>query len=71
MAKRLISINLDDDLINEVDAIAESIGMSRSGFVNIVLRGCCMGEEMEKGAELVRIAIAANQKEERENAVLT
>lgn len=47
MAKRLVSINLDDDLINEIDAISEKLGMSRSAMVNLGMRGILMGETAE------------------------
>lgn len=44
MAKKLISINLDEDLIEEIDSISETLGMSRSAMVNLGMRGILMGE---------------------------
>ena len=44
MAKKLISINLDEELIAEIDSISETLGMSRSAMVNLGMRGILMGE---------------------------
>lgn len=44
MAKKLISINLDEDLIEEIDSISDVLGMSRSAMVNLGMRGILMGE---------------------------
>ena len=44
MAKKLISINLDEELIEEIDSISETLGMSRSALVNLGMRGILMGE---------------------------
>lgn len=47
MAKRLVSVNLDEDLINEIDAISEKLCVSRSALVNLGMRGILMGETAE------------------------
>ena len=44
MAKKLYTINLDEELVEELDRIAGAAGMSRSMFVNTILRGTVMGE---------------------------
>lgn len=57
MAKKLVSINLDDDLISEIDKVSESIGMSRSAFVNVVMRATCMGETNAATSAIITAAI--------------
>ncbi|MEM3703357.1 MAG: ribbon-helix-helix domain-containing protein [Candidatus Bathyarchaeia archaeon] len=37
--KKVISLTLDEDIIQWVDEVAEGIGMSRSEFINFVLSG--------------------------------
>lgn len=69
MAKKLISINLDDDLINEIDSVSKSIGMSRSAFVNLVMRATCMGETSEAGINLLNAAIASKKSSKEGSAV--
>lgn len=44
MAKKLVSINLDEELIEEIDAVADTLGISRSAMVNMGMRGIFMGE---------------------------
>lgn len=44
MAKKLVSINLDEELIEEIDAVSEKLGISRSAMVNMSMRGIIMGE---------------------------
>jgi hypothetical protein len=39
MAKIIVSLTLDKDVVEWVDKIAESLGMSRSEFVNMILSG--------------------------------
>lgn len=71
MAKKLISINLDDDLIQEIDNVSESVGMSRSAMVNLVMRGTIMGESNEVAKLLLNAALSVknDQEKEADNAV--
>lgn len=61
MAKRLISINLDDDLIQAIDDLSESVGMSRSAMVNLVMRGTIMGETSDTAALLLQAALSVRK----------
>lgn len=47
MRKRLVSVNLDEDLITEIDAISEKLKISRSALINLGMRGILMGETAE------------------------
>lgn len=67
MAKKLISINLDDDLIEEIDNVSESVGMSRSAVVNLVMRGTIMGETSEVATLLLSTALSVKKNEEKES----
>jgi len=64
MAKRLISINLDDDLIQAIDDLSESVGMSRSAMVNLVMRGTIMGETSDTAALLLQAALSVKKPDE-------
>jgi len=57
MAKKLVSINLDESLISEIDKMSESLGMSRSAFVSLIMRGTCMGETAETVKYLMSAAV--------------
>lgn len=63
MAKKLVSINLDDDLIKAIDNLSESVGMSRSAMVNLVMRGTIMGETNETASLLVQAALSVKKPE--------
>ena len=71
MAKKLISINLDDDLIQEIDNVSKSVGMSRSAMVNLVMRGTMLGESNEVAKLLLNAALSVknDQEKEADNAV--
>lgn len=56
MAKKLVSINLDEELIDEIDAISETLGISRSAMVNMGMRGILMGEASEVVGTLMAAA---------------
>lgn len=59
MAKKLVSINLDEDLITAIDELGKSVGMSRSALVNLVMRGTVMGETGSTSSELMDAALKA------------
>lgn len=58
MAKRLVSINLDEELLDEMDALCGKVGMSRSAFVNLTMRGVVMGETADTTKLLLTTALA-------------
>ena len=62
MAKKLVSINLDDDLIEALDDLSESVGMSRSAIVNLIMRGTVMGETEEAAGLLLKTALKVGKK---------
>lgn len=64
--KRLVSINLDIEVIEEIDKLAESLGISRSALVNLIMRATCMGEAVEVANVLM--AAAKNSKGEKKRA---
>lgn len=61
MSKKLVSINLDEDLIIALDELAKTVGMSRSAVVNLVMRGTVMGETEETASLLVKTALDTNK----------
>lgn len=64
MAKKLVSINLDDDLIQAIDELSESVGMSRSAMVNLVMRGTIMGETNETASLLFKAALSVKKSDD-------
>lgn len=52
--KRLLSINLDADLVEEIDKLAKKMGLSRSALVNMTMRAAILGETKNMGAFLVQ-----------------
>lgn len=56
MAKKLVSINLDEELIDEIDAVSETLGISRSAMVNMGMRGIFMGEAAQVVGALAEAA---------------
>lgn len=56
MAKKLVSINLDEELIKELDAVSATLGVSRSALVNIGMRGILLGEISEALNTLIQSA---------------
>lgn len=56
MAKKLVSINLDEELIDEIDAVSETLGISRSAMVNMGMRGIFMGEAAQVVSALANAA---------------
>lgn len=47
MSKKLVSINLNEELISALDELAKTVGMSRSAVVNLVMRGTIISETEE------------------------
>jgi metal-responsive CopG/Arc/MetJ family transcriptional regulator len=68
MAKKLVNINLDEDLINEIDALSEKMGLSRSAFVNLSMRGIVMGETADTLGKIMASA-AGNRKKAKKKKV--
>lgn len=54
--KKLVSINLDEELIDEIDAVSETLGISRSAMVNMGMRGIFMGEAAQVVSALAEAA---------------
>ena len=52
--KKLVSISFDTDLIDEMDKLAEKLGISRSAMVNLTMRAAILGETKNMGALLVQ-----------------
>ena len=70
MAKKLYTINLDEDLVEELDRLSNTLGMSRSMFVNTLLRGNVMGETKDVVTLLANgLLQKAEPKEEAETAI--
>jgi len=69
MAKKMISVNVDDELLEAIDETAEKLGISRSSVMNMALRGVFMGET---AVVLKTLASAVVSREEKEapNGVL-
>lgn len=66
--KKLISINLDLDLIDGIDSLSQKLGISRSALVNMVMRGAVMGETSEAVGKLLGLAIESQKKVDESNA---
>lgn len=70
MAKKLVNINLDVDVIEEMDNVAKSLGVSRSAFANLVLRGAVMNETARTVKELLTLAHDSAKDSEESKGVL-
>ena len=68
MSKKLVSINLDEELISALDELAKTVGMSRSAVVNLVMRGTIMGETEEAASLLVKTALNANKANKKKDS---
>ena len=66
--KKLVNINLDVELIEAIDNLAEKLGMSRSALVNLTMRGVVMGETSETLGRLLGLSIEAREKSENQDA---
>ena len=44
--KRIVSIFLDEDVLNIIDETARNLGMSRSEFINFVFSGAIHAKEL-------------------------
>lgn len=46
MAKKIISINLDEEVIEELDGLSKKMGVSRSQFVEMTLKTAVGGQSL-------------------------
>lgn len=46
MAKKVISLNLDEETIEELDSLAKKMGVSRSNFCEMTLRTAVGGQSL-------------------------
>lgn len=71
--KKMISVNVDDELLEAIDDTAEKLGISRSSVMNMALRGVFLGETAAVLKTLASSAIARDGlqgQQSSENAVL-
>lgn len=69
MAKKIISINLDEEVIEELDELSKKMGVSRSQFVEMTLKTAVGGQSLSGFYKWM--FNKESEKEEIENAVLT
>ena len=70
MAKKLVSINLDEELIDEIDEVAKKLGISRSAMVNLAMRGIVMGETSNMIGELLAAVAKPKKRTRRAKAAI-
>ena len=68
MAKKIVSINIDEETIKELDALAKKMGVSRSQFVEMTLKTAVGGQSL--GGFYKWMFKKETEKEELEKGVL-
>ena len=68
--KKLVNVNLDLDLIDEIDNLANALGISRSALINMVMRGAVMGETSNAVGQLLGMAIEAKKSDAKNGALV-
>lgn len=68
--KKLVNINLDVELIEEIDSLAEKLGTSRSALVNLTMRGVVMGETSEALGRILGLTIEQRETAEKKGSAV-
>lgn len=66
--KRMIQVNLDIDLVDELEKRSKALGISRSALINMVMRGAVMGETTGMLLQLLGTAIESQKSGENQDA---
>lgn len=66
MAKKVISVNLDEKTIEELDSLAKKMGVSRSTFCEMTLSTAVGGQNV---SSFTRWLFSGNQESEKEDGI--
>ena len=69
MAKKVISLSLEENTIKEIDELSKSMGISRSNFCEMTLRTAVGGQSVHDFTKWRFSSI--NEKEDRKSDLVT